>query len=362
MVRVDLSDYGYVNARVRGMRSHLLTQEAFIQMVEAESFEALHSLLEQTVYRREVNEVVLMDPVTPDYEGALSLNLYLSFRKIHDATGGEAHRLIGLLLSRYDIQNLKTILRGKKGGATTGEIQSLLVPVGNLRMETLQQISQEREVRDVLGALAALHIKYGRPLLQAMPMYQKRDGDLAVLELALDKFHYTDVMSQLEGRGRDVDMTRQIIRGEINMRNISTLVRIRGIKLDDEAARRLMIPGGTLTPEQFVSLYRLGDVARMVEHYPDTRHRKVLERALEDFQELDVVAFDRELEHQLIRDGVAMSNVDVLGIGVIIGYVFSKQNEVVNLRLILKGKNMEQSQEEIKRNLFFVSRVPDDGH
>jgi len=361
LVRVDLSDYGYVNARVRGMRSHLLTQDALLRMVEADTFEALHSLLEQTVYRREVNDAVLMNPEAPDYDGALSLNLYLSFRKIHDATGGEAHRLVGVLLSRYDIQNIKTILRGKKGGATPGEIESLLVPAGNLKMEVLQQVAREREVKDVLEALAAVHVKYGRPLMQAVPLYLKRDGDLAVLELALDKYHYTDLMSQLEGRGRDVDMVRQMARGEIDMRNISTIVRIRGMKLDDEAARRLMIGGGTLTPEQFLSLYHLGDVSQIVAQYPDTRYRKVLERALADFEEMDVVAFDRELEHELIRDGVAMSNVDVLGIGVIIGYVSSKQNEVVNLRLILKGKSMEQSQEEIRKNLFFVSRVGEDG-
>lgn len=363
MARVDLSDYGYVNARVRGMRSHLLTRDFFIHLVETDGFENLHSMLEQTVYRREINEAILMDPERPDYDGALSLNLYLSFRKIYDATGGDAHMLVGLMLSRYDVLNIKTLLRGKKGGATTSEIASLLVPVGNLRMEMLQQIAGEREIRDVINVMMALQIKYARPLQQAMPRYQKRDGDLAVLELALDRFQFTDVMSQLGGRGkgRDVDMVRQIMRSEIDMRNISTMVRIRGIKLEDFEAIGLMIPGGTLTQEQFMALHRLGDVAQIVSEYPDPRYRKLLERALAEYQELDVVAFDRELERELTRDGIAMSNVDVLGIGVIIGYIFSKQNEVVNLRLVLKGKSMEQPQEEIKKNLFFVSRVPDGG-
>lgn len=360
MARVDLSDYGYVNARVRGMRSHLLTRDFFIRLVETDGFDNLHSMLEQTVYRREINEAILMDPERPDYDGALSLNLYISFRKIHDATGADAHRLVGLLLSRYDILNIKTILRGKKGHATPTEIGSLLIPVGNLRMEMLQQIAKEREIRDVLNVMTALQIKYARPLVQAMPRYQKRDGDLAVLELALDRFYFNDVTSQLEGRDRNVEMVRQMVRSEIDMRNISTLVRIRGIKLEDFEVTGLMIPGGTLTQEQFLALYRLGDVAQIVSEYPDSRYRKLLERALAEYQELDVVAFDRELEHELVRAGVAMSNVDVLGIGVIIGYLSSKQNEVVNLRLVLKGKSMEQPQQEIKKNLFFVAKVSEE--
>lgn len=87
MVRVDLSDYGYVNARVRGMRSHLLTKDFFMRMVEADSFEALHSMLDQTVYRREINEAVLMSPDRPDYDQALNINLVATLRKVLDSTG-----------------------------------------------------------------------------------------------------------------------------------------------------------------------------------------------------------------------------------------------------------------------------------
>jgi vacuolar-type H+-ATPase subunit C/Vma6 len=53
---------------------------------------------------------------------------------------------------------------------------------------------------------------------------------------------------------------------------------------------------------------------------------------------------------------VAMSNVDVLSIGVIIGFQGAKENEIINLRVVLKGKNMDQPQAEIRKDLFFVER------
>lgn len=359
MARVDLSDYGYVNARVRGMRSHLLTKDFFVKLVEADSFETLNSLLEQTIYRREVNEAILLDPERPDYDRALSLNLVASFRKILDATGGEAHRLVTILLSRYDLLNVKTVMRGKHGNATPSEITSLLVPVGSIRMDSLEEMDQQREIRDVISKMTAENIRYAPPLVAAYPTFLKKDRDLSVLELALDKFHYLTIMEQLTTkryRDRNVEMVREMETGEIDLRNISTLVRVRGIKLDDEETENLRIPGGSLGQEQFLELHRLGDLVRFVSEYPDTRYRKLLERALAEYQEEDVVAFDRELEHEMVRRGAAMSNVNVLGIGVIIGYLWAKQNEIINLRIVLKGKLMDQPQVDIKKDLYFPER------
>lgn len=356
MAKVDLSDYGYVNARVRGMRAHLLTKEFFMRLVEAENFEALHNLFDQTVYRREINEAVLMNPERPDYDQALSLNLFSSFKKILDSTGGKPHRLVTILLSRYDIQNIKTIMRGKKGGAVPSEIVSMLVPLGSISMDILQEMSGARELRNVLDILAENRIKYARPMLEKFPDFVRRDQDLAVLELALDKFYLKDVIDQLREKDKNVEMVRQIFVGEIDLRNISTIVRIRGLRLEDHEVIDLCIPGGTLSQEQFLELVRIGDVEQIVLAYPDPQYRRVLERALELYQLIDVVAFDRELERELIRIGVGMSNVDVLGVGVIIGYMSAKQNEIINLRILLRGKMIGQSPDEIRETLFFVER------
>ena len=356
MARVDLSDYGYVNARVRGMRAHLLKKGFFMRLVEAEDFETIHNMMEQTVYRREMNEALLLKPERPDYDQALNLNLIAALRKIHDATGGEARRLVTMLLSKYDRHILKAFIRGKQGNATPGEIMSLLIPLGSLRMDVLEDMAREREIQDVIATMQAHGIKYGKVLAKALPDYLERERDLAVLELALDKAHYRESMLKLKGRDPNVEMVRQMFSAQIDIRNISTLVRIRGLKLEDEEVENLRIPLGSLTAEQFLELYKLGDIASIVSEYPDVRYRRLLERALAEYQELDVVAFDRELERELIRLGAGMSNVDVLGIGVIIGFMVLKENELVNLRVVLKGKEIERSSADIRKDLFFIER------
>jgi V/A-type H+/Na+-transporting ATPase subunit C len=359
VARVDLSDYGYVNARVRGMRSYLLTKDFFMRMVEAENFEAMFSMLEQTIYRREMNEAMLTNPERPDFDKALSLGEIAAFRKILDSTGGDAHRLCEVLMSRYDVQNIKTVLRGKKGNATTSEVLALMVPVGAVRMDTLEAMAAAREVRDAINVLGTVQSKYGQVLASAYGAYQKKDQDLSVLELALDKFHYADGMAQLKGKDSNVEMVRQVFQAEIDMRNISTLVRIRGLRLDDDEIEDLRITSGTLSQDQFLGLARLGDIVQIVSEYPDPRLRKTLEKALAEYQEIDIVAFDKELEREIIRRGAAMSNVDVLGIGVIVGFMALKQNELINLRIVLRGKMADRPQAEIRKDLFFVGDTED---
>jgi len=338
-----------------------------MRLVEAENLEAIHLLLEQTVYRREVNEEILLKPENPDLDQAFDLNLIACLMKIHDSTGGEPRKLVSLLYSRYDVDNVKAVLRGKIGGATPGEILNSMIPVGSIKLDELEELARQRELTDVVKEMAAMRIKYARPLAGAMENYHKHEKDLAILELALDKFHFSDSMESLYGKkslyGKDdnAKMVRQIFTAEIDMRNISTLVRTRGLRLDDEDVLRLRIPGGSLAPDQFLAIHDLGDIARMVSEYPDPRVRKVLERALAEYQDLDAVAFDRELERELTQEAVGMSNLDVLGIGVIIGFMAAKQNEVINLRIVVKGKRMDQTQAKIRDNLFFVEREDGEG-
>lgn len=358
MARVDLSDYGYVNARIRGMRSHLLLKDFFMRMVEAEDFGQIHTMLEGTVYRREINEAILMDPERPDYDQAFNINLVNAFRRIHDSTGGDARKLVGLLLSRYDVQNIKTILRSKRGDAIPTETIKLMVPAGDLKPDILELLARQRGIREVVSAMFSHGIKYAAPLMGALDRFFNREQDMSVLELALDKYYYQNTIDFLSGKNRNVEMVRTMFSGEIDLRNISTLVRIRGLKVDEEELSGLFIPGGILSSDDFFALNQLGDIAGIVAEYPDPRFRRLLEKAMSEYQETDIVAFDRVLEREQVRRGVGMSNVDVLSIGVVIGYLWAKQNEIINLRITLKGKTLEQTQAEIKRELFFVEREP----
>jgi len=82
---------------------------------------------------------------------------------------GEPHDLIVEYLRRWDIWDIKTILRGKAYGASDDEILRILVPSGELSIEFLQNLVRKPSVGEVVAALKGTvyynvikDIEYGR--------------------------------------------------------------------------------------------------------------------------------------------------------------------------------------------------------
>ena len=50
---------------------------------------------------------------------------------------------------------------------------------------------------------------------------------------------------------------------------------------------------------------------------------------------------ERRLETGVLKNAISLSLKDPLNISLIIGYIWKKINEVINLRLILRGKQVQ---------------------
>ena len=63
---------------------------------------------------------------------------------------------------------------------------------------------------------------------------------------------------------------------------------------------------------------------------------------------------ERFLEMVVIETGCRMFRSDPLGVGVLIGYVWRKLNEFLNLRILLRGKLYERSAVAIREELLII--------
>ena len=119
-------DYGYINARMRGMKSRLLSHRALDDLILKPDLESLIADLENTPYREDIIEAKGRSSGILCIETALRQNFIKTFRKIQDLARQEeeAKQYIVIFLHRWDVQNIKTILRGKNIHATAEEIFS----------------------------------------------------------------------------------------------------------------------------------------------------------------------------------------------------------------------------------------------
>ena len=137
-------DWGYINARMRGMKSRLLDRHALDTLILQPDLDALIGELEKTPYRDDLIGAKGKYAGIPAIEDALRTNVVRTFQKVLDfAKKEEADRYIRIFLHRWDVHNIKTILRGKNIHATNDEIKSCIVPAGELDEMTLTELIRQ---------------------------------------------------------------------------------------------------------------------------------------------------------------------------------------------------------------------------
>ncbi|MHB8052877.1 MAG: V-type ATPase subunit, partial [Methanoregula sp.] len=260
-------DYGYINARMRGMKSRLLSHRALDDLILKPDLESLIADLENSPYREDIIEAKGRSSGILCIESALRQNFIRTFRKIQDFSREEveAKQYIAIFLHRWDVQNIKTVLRGKNIHATAEEILDCLVPAGELDEVTLKELLKQPDIKAVIDLLATWQIRYAKPLTETFPEFAK-SKDLAILECALDRYYYADALATVKAPTYNNTLIRDLLSLEVDVVNIRTVLRMVRDHVDPADAQRFLIGGGTEYNEKklrsFLSLPTIGDVVK----------------------------------------------------------------------------------------------------
>lgn len=348
-------DLGYINARVRGMHSRLLGQKVFDALMVQQDIPSLVTELEKTPYREEIQEACVLYPGIKGIEAALRMNLVHTCQKILSLVeGSDAEPLVRIILSRWDIHNVKTILRGKHIHVSSEEIQECLIPAGSLGEPLLVELIKQPDVRGVVDLLATWESPYARPLTQHMDEYAK-GKEISVLEYALDRFHYENAFSLLKEKSEDHEVMRRLLRQEIDSLNLKNALRMNRDRVEPETAIAYFLPGGEhVGQERFLALVGAGNIDTIVQNLEGTPYAFLVPLIPEAMRTGTFSLLEKELDKFLTRKGTGVYRSDPLGGAVVIGYLWAKQNEIINLRIIARCKNARVSDAELEKELRYV--------
>jgi V/A-type H+/Na+-transporting ATPase subunit C len=349
-------DYGYINARMRGMKSRLLSHRSLDDLILKPDIESLIIDLENSPYREDIIEAKGRSSGILCIESALRQNFIRTFRKIQEFSSNEeeAKQYIAIFLHRWDVQNIKTILRGKNIHATAGEILECLVPVGELGDVTLKELLKQPDVKAVIDLLATWQIRYAMPLTDSFPEFAK-SKDLATLECALDRYYYSDALATVKAPTYNNNLIRDLLALEVDVVNARTVLRMVRDHVDPVDAQRYLLGGGTEFDEKklrsFLSLPTIGDVVKAMAAKQYRFLTEVSESAVRT-QKISVI--EKELERFLVKKGVGAFLLDPLSVASVIGYFWAKYNEITNIRIISRCKTANFPVENLKEELVYV--------
>jgi V/A-type H+-transporting ATPase subunit C len=339
-----LSKYAFINAKLRGRISRILPEEHFAQLSRAASLDAALVLLRDTAYA----DLEGIYAKTGDLKLAelellrLEIGLYTG---IADYLHKNTLPVLQALLTRFEVDNLKNAIRIYFDRTVRG--RSVESGVHYILHDTIIHPIPMEVVVNAGGFDEIAGVCRDTPYEEIIRRYShtvETEGSLFRLEVALDHYAYElmlDSVSQLSAR--DQRIVRRLIGTEIDLQNISWIMRLKSYyKLPLETVQATLIPGGySLRNLQVKDLYNARDMSSMLQEYIGEQYSglsallatrtanhaerlRILQQLLEEIKRQEV---------QRILSGYPFT------IGIILAYFFLKGDEMARVRSILNARH-----------------------
>lgn len=331
------SDFGYVNARVRGMSSRLLGPETFQAALGAEDFRSFTAVLDQTPYASVLDEARSASSGLAVVDRALAASFHTTTRSMLSFTDGAPREMLAALLRRYDLDDLKTVARAQHAGRDPTELDRALTGAGELRPATLDSLAAATDLPSAAQVLAVTKHPLARAFTRAARSYAN-DGDLLAFEIALDRAYFATLA---ETASSDVPAAfKAHVQREIDAANLRTALKVAGRDID---VGSLFLPGGReISRDTFLQLAEAG-----VEGLGQVTSRTFGAVS----QASDLAGAERAIRRALDEAARRAALGDPLGIGVVIRFLREKESEAAKLRLLARGAFYGVPRSEIEKEL-----------
>lgn len=342
-------NYPYACARVRAKKSLLLTKENYPKLLMMDLNE-IGRFLGETQYSVEMTELASRYDGVNLIELGTSRNLARMYNGVLSFTKGELRSMIAGYLERWDVWNLKTILRGKYYGATLEDIKEDLVPAGKLTEDDLNEMLGLDSVTDVLEKVKKLDwVKVPQEALNSL----QTTGKLSGVEDYLDKAYYEHLLESINPNSKPEKILLGYVRKEIDANNLLTILKLKREGLTPEKIAPYLIEGGDeLTKREMERLIAVENFEALLQELQKYSFYEDIKDALEKISttnSLNDVTLSIKRLHA--RQAEKFSHLYPLSVLPIIDYLIRKKIEVDNIRVIARCKESGLGPETIKKLL-----------
>ena len=337
-------NYAYSVARVKAKKARLISGDAYTNMLMM-SVPEISRYISENGYQKEMAELAGRIEGIDLLEHATYRNMARMFRGIYNSATGELKDMVSAYLEKWDIWNLKIILRGKAYGADTESIREDLVPAARLGQEELDKLLAMDSDDEIIAA-------YGRMMSISIPndvmSAYKAEGNFTRLEDHLDIVHYERLLVSINPSSRPQRLFQDFVRKEIDIVNVETILKLKSEGIFGEIVYPYIIPGGKQINKKLAT---------------QLANAETIEAAAADLVQLDFYDSIKEAldgETNTLRNIVAgmkryqsgqaktFSHLYPLSVIPILDFMIHKEIEVSNIRTVARGIESGLDKETIK--------------
>ncbi len=349
--------YGYANARVSSMKGTLIDEGTYDELIRVRSVEGMAELLQRTVYKEDLiassahsgSEII---------EIASARNFSRTAKKLLRLVPKKDLPAIKALLRKWDLLNMKTIIHAKIKGVKYNDIkpylfdtgisdewEQLMKAEGDELFNEMKKTSLGREMLSV-GTAA-----FSKNMWEIFNNALKNMNTFVQLESILDAYTYLFMDKGLvEVGGKEIEAVRKILKKEIDAKNILIIERLKRHKFSREEIPKYLIKGGTLRHSFIEKLIDAPDTQTLFQLIK-TKFRRL---EIKESESLSLINLEVALEKALAAEKTTAFHMSILSLGVVLGFMLLKEEEMNNLRKIAKAKEFNIPESEIKEMLVMV--------
>ncbi|MCL5430289.1 MAG: V-type ATPase subunit, partial [Candidatus Marsarchaeota archaeon] len=332
--------------RLRVLRPEFLSNAFIDGLLEKKSEDEIVKAFVATSYRKDIDAFSGLYKPPDLFEVVINAHMLGMIRDAITALPQSAKAFIRAYMSKWDIENIKTILSSKLLGYDVEHTEAFLtvergIPVGTLsgvitREDYINMITQ-KSIDDVIAHL--VRYGYGTILLKHIDE-MKSKGDITTTIADLDVYYYANLLSAFRFYSGDETTMLSYIRELIDVKNITMAVKAIDMK---QSLQGLMIKGGKI-PEA-----KLDEIA--------TKGISVLKANIPYHIDSAIDAFNADpsmsyLEAALMRElykkylGVFEKG---MGLEFIFAFILKSELERNELRTVLYGKHYNIKNDKIEK-------------
>ncbi len=342
-------NYAYACTRVKAKKRFLLSRDTYSRLLVMDVHE-IGRFLGETQYREEMTRYASRYSGANLVEVAVTRNLANTCSDILSFTTGHLREMVADYLKRWDMFNVKTILRGKITNAKDEEVIDTLVPAGAFSEAYLKSLVAMSSVQEIMDALSQ------EPSLSITPELVRDVVDssrLARFEDHLDRTLYYDLLKTIEETQRAEQILRQFIRREIDVTNLKVLLKLKAERIPEDVIVKYVIPGGMeFSIDKLRGIAQSEGMASVLEEIERSSMYESVKAALDRFKEdKKLSGITIALDKALIGTSEKFAHFYPLSVLPIVNYMIRKKVEVDNIRIIARGKESGLSTKVIEELL-----------
>ncbi len=338
----DTGNYPYVTARIKAKRALLLPKDTYDRLLLMEIPEIARFLGERE-YKAEMLALGARYSGVDLIENSVTRNLSKTYNQIYEFSEGGLRAMVGQYLDRYDLENIKAIVRAKAYNASAEEVLEDLVPAGSFSEDFLRELVEMPDLEQVFKALEGTIYATAFAALRKKP---SEIGNWAEWEDRVSRLYYADLLASVPPSSEANRLMRRFIKREIDLVNLKTLLRAWDAKAKFE--REIFLDGGEeLDLESLHEMVGL-DKPMLMKRLADYSFYEDIAGDLETVETTGIGALMRRVEKVHLLEAARYAHLHPLSILPILDYIVLKDREVQNIRIIARGKESGLSTDVIR--------------